>query len=205
MAPRAYRLRDRATSASATRERILEAARDLYRERGVAATTLTAIAERADVSRGTILHHFDGAEGLVQAVAQDVLASLDLPDEHVLDDVEDAATRIRVFVDVMVRFFARSAPWWTVFESQMRRPGLQAEEAKYWARLAQLPAAALGPAAAADRMTAATVSALLHPAALGGLIWALGESGLSLEETIQVIGDLLIPVVERARLASAAT
>ena len=60
MAPRSYVLGKRAESADATRARILEATVEIYRERGVPATTLKAVADRADVSRGTILHPLNG-------------------------------------------------------------------------------------------------------------------------------------------------
>jgi AcrR family transcriptional regulator len=201
VAPRTYTLRDRATSSSATRQRILDAARDLYREQGVAATTLKAVAERADVSRGTILHHFEGADGLVEAVAIDLLAALELPDERILDGVEGDEARIRVFVDAVVRFFERSTVWWTVFESQMQRPELQALEAQYNATIGRLRAAAVGHLVGDDRMANATIDALIHPATLGALIWTLQGSGLSLDEVIAVVADLVVPIVARAQLA----
>jgi AcrR family transcriptional regulator len=205
MAPRAYKLRNRASSASATRQRILDAARDLYLERGVGATSVKAVAERADVSRGTILHHFEGADGLVEAVARDVLGALELPDEGILAGVEDAERRVRLFVDAMVRLFERSTPWWMVFASEMHRPALQSQEAEYWAAIGDLQAAALGPLATGDRIANATVSAILHPTTLGALIWQLKASGMSVDEVIQVVGDLLVPMVERAHVAPAAT
>ena len=83
MAPRRYTLGQRAQSAAATRDRIVDAAAALYQERGVNSTTLQAIADRADVSRGTILHHFGGSDGLLDAVAERVLLTLELPDEHI--------------------------------------------------------------------------------------------------------------------------
>ncbi|HEX8025865.1 MAG TPA: helix-turn-helix domain-containing protein, partial [Candidatus Limnocylindrales bacterium] len=70
MAPRAYRLGRRAESAAATRDRIVEAAAALYEAQGVNATTLQAIAEKADVSRGTVLHHFGSTSGVLDAVAE---------------------------------------------------------------------------------------------------------------------------------------
>jgi AcrR family transcriptional regulator len=201
VAPRTYELGRRAETATATRQRILAAARALYLERGVRATTLKAIAERADVSRGTILHHFGDADGLIEAVATDVLASLEMPDERILDGIESAEGRIRTFVDAMVRFFERSTPWWTVFEPEMHRPALQARDAEYSATVGRLQAAALGEGLATDRIASATVSGLLHPATLGAFIWTLQSSGLSLDEVIDVVGDLLVPMVARAPVA----
>jgi hypothetical protein len=44
---------------------------------------------------------------------------------------------------------------------------------------------------------------LIHPATLGAFIWAIQSSGLTLDEVIQVVGDLVVPVVQRAHVATA--
>lgn len=203
MTPRAYSLGRRAASATATRQRVIDAAAEQYFEHGFEATTLKSIADRADVSRGTILHHFGSADGLLEAVAETVLDRLEFPDERLLDGIEDPERRIRAFVDEMVRFFKRSTPWWTVFASEMQRPALQAREAEYWASLGRLQAAAFGPDLARDRVTSAAVNGLLHPGTLGAYVWALESSGLNLEEVIGVVGDLVIQLVKRGHVAPA--
>jgi len=201
VAPRTYTLGRRAESASATRQRIIDTAVELYRDRGIGGTTLTSVAEKSDVSRGTILHHFGSADGLIEAVAVAVMEALEAPDERILDGIDDPEERIRVFIAAMVRFFQRSTPWWRVFESEMHRPELQAREAEYWATLARIQAAALGPELTGDRLANATVSALIHPATLGALISTLETSGLSLEEVIEVVGDLVVPIARRTQVA----
>ncbi|MGZ5311085.1 MAG: helix-turn-helix domain-containing protein, partial [Solirubrobacterales bacterium] len=45
-----------------TRGRLLEAARDLFAEQGVEATTIAAIAERADVGFGSFYNHFESKD-----------------------------------------------------------------------------------------------------------------------------------------------
>jgi AcrR family transcriptional regulator len=50
-----------------TRARILEAALDLFRERGYEAATMRAIAERAGVSLGNAYYYFRSKEHLIQA------------------------------------------------------------------------------------------------------------------------------------------
>lgn len=200
MAPRAYTLRNRATSSASTRARILDAAKGLYRERGVGSTTMAAIAERADVSRGTILHHFGGNNGLLEAVADDVLQELALPDDAILDGIDDPEQRVRIFVGAMVRFFERSTPWWTVFESQMDRPALKARQDGYEVTLAGLQAAALGPEAAGDAPTTAAIGGLIHPGTLGSYLWLLEGWGFGEAERIRIIGDLVVGyLAHRAR------
>lgn len=197
MAPRPYTQRKRADSADVTRARIVDAATELYRERGVAATTMAAIAGRADVSRGTILHHFDGADGLLGAVAQHVLETLDLPDERLLAGIAPGEPRIRAFVEAMVRFFERSTPWWQVFEPVMQRPELKAREAAYWAGLGRLQAAALGPRVTGDPEAMATIGALIHPGTLGTFLWVLETAGFAAEDRGRIVGDLVVAYLDR--------
>jgi AcrR family transcriptional regulator len=53
-----------------TADRILEAAATLFGERGVAATTVADICERADVARQTFFNHFETKQEVAQALAR---------------------------------------------------------------------------------------------------------------------------------------
>lgn len=194
MAPRAYKLRRRADTAAATALRIIDAAAEVYRERGVAGSSIGAIAERGDVSRGTVLHHFGGADGLLEAVLDHVLATIEVPDERVLASGASEEERIHQFVDAMVRFYERSNSWWEVFRRDLELPLIQAKEQGFWASFERLRGAAIGEMAA-DRLVAATVGALVHP----GTLWTFREAGLSLEETIDVMADLIVDLVRRRK------
>lgn len=55
-------------SGEATRERIVQAARELVVERGYADVSTSEVLERAGVSRGGLYHHFAGKEQLMAAV-----------------------------------------------------------------------------------------------------------------------------------------
>ena len=192
MAPRAYTLRRRATTAAATRLGIIEAAAEVYRERGVAGTTIGAVADRADVSRGTVVHHFGGADGLLEAVLEHVLATIEIPDERVLVGSTSPEDRIHRFVVAMVRFYERTTSWWEVFRRDLELPALHAREMTFWASFERLRGAALG-AVASDRTVAATVGTLVHPGTLG----TFREAGLGLDDTIDVIADLIVDLVHR--------
>jgi AcrR family transcriptional regulator len=52
------------------KEDILEAALDLFVERGFHGTSVPSVAEKARVAAGTIYHYFDGKDALVNAVFQ---------------------------------------------------------------------------------------------------------------------------------------
>jgi AcrR family transcriptional regulator len=55
----------RATAKARTRQRLLDEAERLFRERGYAATSLEQIAEAADVTKGAIYGHFSSKEDLL--------------------------------------------------------------------------------------------------------------------------------------------
>ncbi len=59
-----------------TRARILDAALDLFGERGLTGATVRDIAARAKVNVAAISYHFGGKEELYRAVAQSVLGSI---------------------------------------------------------------------------------------------------------------------------------
>lgn len=193
MAPRKYTQDQRATTAAATRERILQAAGELYRERGVAATTLQAVAERADVSRGTVINHFGGVDDLLGAVIDEVVGLIRIPDERTLEDVASLEARVRRYVAEMLAFYDRSADWWPVIEPVLQSPVLQLREQAYLVALGRFQAAAFGPLAA-DRLVMATANGFVHWAVLG----TMRAMGASLEEVIQTVGDAIVLVVNRA-------
>ena len=197
MAPRAYTQHRRAETSRQTRHRILESTLALYRERGVADTTLKAVAERADVSRGTILHHFGSGDGLLGAVLDQVVESLDLPDERIYEGLAGRDARIRAFVDAIVVFNERGVSWWTMFEAEMQRPELQKREAHYWSVLGQLQAKALGPQLAADPLANAALLSVIHPATVGTFLWSFERAGVGKEDVRPILGDLAVDAVRR--------
>jgi AcrR family transcriptional regulator len=58
----------KAEQADATRTALIAAARQLFTDRGYAATSTTEIVERAGVTRGALYHHFAAKEDLFRAV-----------------------------------------------------------------------------------------------------------------------------------------
>src|SRR5579872_456267 len=68
------RLRER--QAEATRQQLLDVARQLFTERGYAGTSIEDIIEAAGVARGALYHHFPGKNALFAAVYQAVQAEV---------------------------------------------------------------------------------------------------------------------------------
>jgi AcrR family transcriptional regulator len=194
MAPRRYTQRQRADSAADTRQRILDAARALYIERGIANTSVQAIAERADVVRGTVINHFGSADGLLEALLDDILATLRYPDEHLQDGATSETERIRRYVDAMFRFYVRSEETWPVYSRDLDLPILKAREAAYFEVIGRLQAATFQDLAE-DRIVGAATRAYVNYSPLHDL----RAGGLSLDEAIDVVADSLIDVVARRR------
>lgn len=70
MAARGYRSTLRREQAARTRERILDAARELFTEDGFGATTISAIAERAGVAAPTVYATLGSKAAIVQALLE---------------------------------------------------------------------------------------------------------------------------------------
>lgn len=191
LAPRRYQLGKRAENAAETHRRILEAASSVFRERGVAATSIAEVARAADVSRGTVLNHFGSSDGLFSAVLDDVVRELDLPDGRILEGSTGHPDRVSRFVDALCRFYERSAPWWQTFGRGFEdHPVYKEKEASFWTAVQGLAKEALGPRLE-DRRTALTVWTILHPWPYGQLRW----TGMSVEESIATLVDLVLHVV----------
>jgi AcrR family transcriptional regulator len=60
----------------ATRVRLIEAARELFGERGYEATPIEAVLEASGVARGALYHHFPSKAELFDAVAEEVFAEI---------------------------------------------------------------------------------------------------------------------------------
>jgi AcrR family transcriptional regulator len=67
MKKRKYTLKQRGAQQQETRERIVDAAMALHEELGPAATTISALAERAGVQRLTVYRHFADGQAILQA------------------------------------------------------------------------------------------------------------------------------------------
>ena len=84
------------------RERILEAASALFEGRGVAATTVAEICERADVAQKTFFNHFESKPQLLREMAGEGL-------ERMCVDLEEIRKRHRNTADRLAAFFRQIA------------------------------------------------------------------------------------------------
>jgi AcrR family transcriptional regulator len=66
----------KAEQAAATRARLIRVARPMFSARGFAGVSAEELVARARVTRGALYHHFDGKEGLFEAVLDEVMREL---------------------------------------------------------------------------------------------------------------------------------
>jgi AcrR family transcriptional regulator len=83
-----------------TRGRILEAALECLAELGYGATTTTAVAERAGVSRGAQLHHFPTRASLIAAAVEHLYQRLRADYESAFAKLAPGADRLGASIDL---------------------------------------------------------------------------------------------------------
>ena len=88
-----------------TRERITRAAVDLHGTIGPAATTMSAVAERAGVTRATLYRHFPNEAALFTACSADWLAANPRPDLARWAAIADPARRLGTALDELYAYY----------------------------------------------------------------------------------------------------
>jgi AcrR family transcriptional regulator len=183
----------RAEQTAATREDIIAAATELYRERGIAGTSIKDVGLRADVARATVLNHFGDRDALAGAVLDRIAESLAIPTKNIFDGARSTHERVRRLVAALFDFYDRSSPWFELFRGELEStPVLIQGEQRFWEGIQPLYVDALGPLAH-DRLIYSTILGLTNPSTLG----ALRKSGLSLGEASSTIADVLAELLNR--------
>ena len=103
---RPYTLGKRAVTAANTRQRILDAARDVIAADGVPQAGLASIAERAGVTRTTVYQQFGSREELLLAVVNDALDRADVRAVRKALQHRDAARAARLLMRASSHFWA---------------------------------------------------------------------------------------------------
>lgn len=91
---------------ASTRERLIDAARSLFGERGFAATSTRAIAARAGCNLALISHHFGSKEGLLRAILDEGLEAVRRELSSVAASGDPPERRIERIIHFLVDHFA---------------------------------------------------------------------------------------------------
>ena len=195
MMPRQYTMGRRAGPKADNRARIVGAAVEIYRDRGMAAASNLAIARAADVAPATVRNHFPDAGDLARAVFAAILEELEVPTTEIFEGVADLQGRITRLAEVLAAFYERSAPWWRAYE---REPELiQAWGGgvdHYYADIENLMRAALGDLGDDDRSVAVIASVVGPPT-----FFALRDRGYSSDEAVALTLELVLPWLHARR------
>lgn len=104
-AGRGYTLRKRAEQMEETRRRITEAAMRLHTTVGPANTTISAVADEADVTRVTVYRHFPDQESLFLACSAHWVQLHPAPDPSEWEQIEDFEERVRIALTDLYGFY----------------------------------------------------------------------------------------------------
>lgn len=105
---RTYRLKKRAEQKEETRRRIEQATIALHEEVGGSAATITAIAERAGVSRLTVYRHFPDERTLLTACTGSYLTANPPPDPRNWATIAEPEIRLRVALAELYPYYRRN-------------------------------------------------------------------------------------------------
>jgi AcrR family transcriptional regulator len=105
---RKYELKERAESVADTRRRITEAAVELHGSIGPAATTISAVAERAGVTRLTVYRHFPTVDELFGACSAMWLEEHAWPSPQSWAAIGDPGRRLHVALSELYAFLRKN-------------------------------------------------------------------------------------------------
>jgi AcrR family transcriptional regulator len=184
MAPRAYKLGRRAESAEDTRRRIVAATRALHVEQGVADTTVKQIARRADVSVGTVYHHFPTYDDMIRACGQLTFQMVRPPTELIFAGCRSTRARIERLTHELFACYDRFPDLETTRCDRKKLPVLDQEMARFDQQLAALVRQAVAPAGERLQRMARALTDV-------GVYRALTSQGLSTSEAADQVAALL--------------
>jgi len=88
-------MRPSAARGAATREHLITVATGLFTERGYEGTSIDAVLQAAEVSRGSLYHHFRGKDALFEAVLEALEVDVGQRVMEAAADAPDPATALR--------------------------------------------------------------------------------------------------------------
>jgi AcrR family transcriptional regulator len=187
--PRRYELRERAIQMRATRERIVDAAIELYEEVGISRTTMRQVGLRADVAPGTLRNHFPTRLALEEAMIERLTADGPLPEPSIFEGVDALERRVELLLRAAGAFFEGAGRLYRMWqrEPMLRSPWTEAGAA-YGARWEELQRLALGPLSE-DRDVRTLFRAVLDPP----FFTAIARDGRTSEEAGAFVATVITP------------
>jgi AcrR family transcriptional regulator len=104
-----------------SRDRIREAAKRLFAERGYEATSTAAIARLAGTSESQLVKHFEGKQGLLEAVFQYAWEQINPALSLALESIASPREQFKLLVEMTLNFLERDEDLRTLFLLEGRR------------------------------------------------------------------------------------
>lgn len=139
---RSYQLKQRAESQGRTRQKIVEAAIDLHQTKGLAATSMNDIAERAKVGKVTVYRHFPDEASLVGACSGQYFQRHPFPNPEDWRTIQDATERLRLGLRDTYAYHRATEPMMTRVLAEARDHPVMAPYHVHWQCAAEVLAAA---------------------------------------------------------------
>ncbi len=142
---RTYDTTSRRVQSAATRQRIIDSARELIVERGYRATTLAAVAELAEVNTATIYELIGRKPVILRELVEQALSGTDHPIAgsdrdyvRAMRDEPDAPTKLEIYARAVTRIQSRMAP---LFLALRDASATEPEAAAVWQEISDRRAA----------------------------------------------------------------
>jgi AcrR family transcriptional regulator len=139
--PRAYELKSRAVRQDETRQRIVEATIELHQTIGPARTTISEIAERAQVGRVTVYRHFPDEATLSRACSGQYLERHPLPDPEPWRAIAEPVERLETGLRESYAYHRLTEAMFTHVLADARDHPVMAPYHGYWSQAADVLAA----------------------------------------------------------------
>jgi AcrR family transcriptional regulator len=174
-----------------TRQRILEATLALHSEKGIFGTSWQDIAQRADVSVGTVYKHFPSLDELVPACGELMYAITRPPSlEDTSQIFAGAGTlkeRLERLISELFDFYERGASYIETDFQERQLAAVQEWEAYWRATIEGLACEALSPVGP-DERTVRAVGALLD----FYVFKSFSERGIPIEEATKIMNEVVL-------------
>jgi AcrR family transcriptional regulator len=109
------------TVLASSRDRIREAAKALFAERGYEATTTAAICRLAGTSQSQLIKHFTNKQGLLEASLEHAWEQLNPAIQLAIEKVSSPREKLKIMVDMVLSFLEKDAELRTLFLLEGRR------------------------------------------------------------------------------------
>lgn len=111
----------RAAMVTSSRERLLEAAKSLFAERGYEATSTAVICRLAGTSESQLIKHFGSKQGILEAIFEYTWETMNPALRLATESVSSAREKFKLIVEMVLNFLAKDQQIRTLFLLEGRR------------------------------------------------------------------------------------